>query len=151
MKGVLLSQHAVQRLNYVTMSRGLWGDAVSLWRVWDNHERMLTAERQCHLTTTNLTCTVLESNPGLHVENPASKYHSGMALLVSWFVSLPNYINPACSRTSIPLTGTLSGTSPPRYPTSICITCYATMNPADTLPCSPTYFVRYDPALAWHG
>jgi len=25
------------------------------------------------------------------------------------------------------------------------------MNPADTLPCSPAYFVRYDPAVAWHG
>ena len=25
------------------------------------------------------------------------------------------------------------------------------MNPADTLPCSPAYFVRYGPAVAWHG
>jgi hypothetical protein len=24
------------------------------------------------------------------------------------------------------------------------------MNPADTLPCSPTYFVRHDPSVAWH-
>jgi hypothetical protein len=126
MNSVQLSQYAVQRLNYVTMSTGLWGDAVCLWRVWDNHERMLTAERQCHLTTTNLTCTLLASNPGLRVESPASKCRSGMAFLVSCFVSVPNYINSASSGTSTPTTGTLSGTSAPRYPTSICITCYAT-------------------------
>jgi len=36
MNSVLLSQYAVQRLNYVTMSMGLWGGAVSLWRVWGN-------------------------------------------------------------------------------------------------------------------
>lgn len=97
-----------------------------LWRVWRNREKMLTEERQCHLTTTNLTCTLLASNPGLRVENPATKCHSGMAFLVSWFVSVSNYINLASSRTSIPTTSILTGTSPPRYPTSICIICYAT-------------------------
>jgi len=108
------------------MSTGLWGDAVSLWRVWGHHERMLTAERQCQVTTTNLTCTSLTSNPGLLAENPACKCHSWMAFLVSWFVSVPKYFKPANSRTSIPTTGTFSGTSPPRYPTRICITCCAT-------------------------
>jgi len=91
-----------------------------------HHERMLTAETQCQLTTTNPTYTSLESNPGLRVENPASRCHSGMTFLVSSFVSVPKYIKPASSRTSIPTTGTLSGTFPPRYPTSICTTCYAT-------------------------
>lgn len=117
MNSVQLSQYAIQRLNYLMMCTGLWGDAVSLWRVWGNHEKMLTAVRQCHLTTTDLICTLLASNPGLSVENPASKCHSGRAFLVSWFVSVLNYINPASSRTSIPTTGTLSGTVPPFHVT----------------------------------